>query len=329
VIRSFTPKGAVKGGAVTIAGSNFTGTTAVSFGGMAAASFTVKSADTIIAYVGNGATGTVQVTAPGGMAKLDTFLYYQLPVLNSFSPASVTTGGVVTILGDHFEGVGPVSFGGVPASSFTISTDYKSITATVGAGASGNVTVVNPAGSTSLPGFTYLSPFAPSITSFTPTTARTGDTVTIKGKYFSGATTVAFGGVNAAAFKVVDSATIIAVVGSGATGNVSVTTSFGTATQSGFTYNNITAIVDPANVNSKELTVSPNPAHDLLIIKHPASVKNARLRFIDMQGREVKTITPAINATQTGTNVLSLKPGVYTILWSEGQRTLIRVFVVH
>jgi hypothetical protein len=77
------------------------------------------------------------------------------------------------------------------------------------------------------------------------------------------------------------------------------------------------------------LTVSPNPAHDLLIIKHPASVKNARLRFINILGREVKAITPAINATQSETSVLALRPGVYTIIWSEGIKTLSRVFVVH
>jgi hypothetical protein len=329
VIKSFTPKGAVKGSAVTIAGSNFTGTIAVSFGSMVAASFIVQSADTIIAYVGNGATGTVQVTAPGGIAKLDTFFYYQQPVLNFFSPASATANGQVVISGDHFEGVSSVSFGGVPAISFTVSSDYRSIVAAIGAGASGNVTVVNPVGSTSLPGFTYISPYIPSITLFTPTSAHTGDAVTIKGKYFSGATTVSFGGVNAASFTVVDSATIVAVVGAGASGNVNVITPIGTATRSGFIYNNVTAIVDPADVNSKELTVSPNPAHDLLIIKHPASVKKARLRFVNVLGREVKAITPAINATQSETSVLDLRPGVYTIIWSEGLRTLSRVFMVY
>jgi hypothetical protein len=327
-IMDFTPKGAVKGSAITITGVNFTGATVVSFGGTASASFIVRSADTIIAYVGNGATGIVSVEGPGGAGTKDGFLYYQQPVISGISPTSATTNAQIVIWGDHFEGVSLVSLGGVPATSFFVYPDFKSIVATVGAGASGNVTVVNPAGSASLPGFTFISPYVPSITSFAPTAASSGTTVTIKGKYFTTATAVSLGGVKAASFTVVDSATINAVIGTGASGSVTVTTTFGTATSAGFTYKNVTAIVDPADVNSKELTVSPNPAHDLLIIKHPASAKNARMRFFNILGREVKVITPAINATQSETSVLGLAPGVYNIVWSEGVRTLSRVFVI-
>lgn len=325
VITNFTPNAGVSGTTVVITGSNFTGATAVSFGGVPAASFTVKSADSIMAVVGNGTTGSVIVTTPGGTATRDKFLVYLPPIINDFTPKSSAPNGQVVISGVNFEGVSSVSFGGVPASDFTVYPDYKSIVATVGAGAYGSVTVVNPAGSFSLPGFTFMNPV---ITSFTPTTAGTDTVVTIKGYFLSGATAVSFGGVPAASFTVVDSVTITAVVGSGASGNVSITTPAGTATFSGFTFNKVTALVDPANVNSKELTVSPNPAHDILIINHPASVKNAKLRFLDIIGHEVKTIIPARNATQTVTSVNGLMAGMYTIIWSEGTRTLSRVFIV-
>jgi hypothetical protein len=64
----------------------------------------------------------------------------------------------------------------------------------------------------------------PSITTFTPTSAGNGITVTIKGINLLGATAVSFGGTPASSFTVVDASTITAVVGSGTTGTVSVTT---------------------------------------------------------------------------------------------------------
>jgi IPT/TIG domain len=79
-ITSFTPTEALSGGAVTITGTNFTGATAVSFGGSAAASFTVTNATTIAAVVGAGATGDVVVTTPGGTATLAGFTLKDPPI---------------------------------------------------------------------------------------------------------------------------------------------------------------------------------------------------------------------------------------------------------
>ncbi len=74
----------------------------------------------------------------------------------------------------------------------------------------------------------------PTITSFSPDTAASGATVTITGTDLTGATAVSFGGIPAASFTVTNSTTISAVVGSGGSGDVSVTTPGGTATLSGF-----------------------------------------------------------------------------------------------
>jgi hypothetical protein len=76
----------------------------------------------------------------------------------------------------------------------------------------------------------------PSITSFTPATAGAGTTVTITGVNLTATTVVTFGGTAATSFSVVNSTTITAVVGAGASGNVSVTTGNGTTILSGFTY---------------------------------------------------------------------------------------------
>jgi len=76
----------------------------------------------------------------------------------------------------------------------------------------------------------------PSIESFTPAAGRLGDTITIKGTNFTGASAVQFGNTTAASFIVESAMTIKAVLGNGTSGNVSVTTATGTASDSGFTY---------------------------------------------------------------------------------------------
>jgi hypothetical protein len=114
----------------------------------------------------------------------------------------------------------------------------------------------------------------------------------------------------------------------GASGTVAVTTPISKGTRDGFIYDALTAIVDPANANSKELTVKPNPARDVLIIKHPAAPKTATLRFVDITGRSVKLINLAQGVTETSTSVNGLQAGIYTIVWSDGNRTLSRLVAV-
>jgi hypothetical protein len=129
---------------------------------------------------------------------------------------------------------------------------------------------------------------------------------------------------------VVNSVTsITAIVGTGATGGVSVTTPGGTITAAGFTYNAVTGIGGPGSINSKELIVNPNPAEDFLIIKHPSSNKNAELNFFDVLGRKIKTILPARNSNKTDVTFDYITPGIYTIIWSDGNRVLSRIVVIN
>ena len=231
-IVSFTPTIAVTGTTVTIDGANFTGATAVSFGGVPATSFTVMSPTSITAVVGAGASGDVTVTTPKGTAVLAGFTYTVSPTVTSFTPDSAGTGTTVTITGTHLTDATAVSFGGVPATSFTVESP-TTITAVVGGGASGDVAVTTAGGQGALPGFYYSGP---SIASFTPTSGTSGTTITITGSNFTDATAVSFGGVAAASFTVLSPTTITAVLGPGNPGNVSVTTGQGTGTLPGFMY---------------------------------------------------------------------------------------------
>jgi hypothetical protein len=156
-ISSFTPASAAAGTTVTINGALFTGTTAVSFGGTAAASITVNSDSQILAVVGSGSSGNVVVNAPGGTASYAGFTYIlPTPTLSSFSPASAATGSTVTISGTNFTGATAVSFGGTAAASFS-AVSATSITAVVAGGTTGTVSVTTPGGTATSTGtFTFL-----------------------------------------------------------------------------------------------------------------------------------------------------------------------------
>jgi M6 family metalloprotease-like protein len=236
-ITTFSPTEGTSGTSITINGTNFTGTSSVSFGDTPAASFIVTSATSINAIVGNGASGNVKVTTGKGSASLPGFSFKNLePSIASFSPTEGTTGTSITIKGKNFTGSSAVSFGDSPAASFIVTSD-SILTAIVGNGASGNVKVTTAKGSVSLPGFSFKNP-VPTIASFTPTSATTTNLVTITGTNFIGTTSVSFGEAAAASFTVVSATTINAVVGAGASGDIKITNPGGSASIKGFTYIN-------------------------------------------------------------------------------------------
>ena len=79
-ITSFTPATAAAGTSVVVNGANFTGATAVNFGGVAAASFVVNSATRITAVVAAAsASGDVSVTSPNGTGTRTGFTFYTAP----------------------------------------------------------------------------------------------------------------------------------------------------------------------------------------------------------------------------------------------------------
>lgn len=232
-ISVFNPVSAGQGATVTIYGIGFNNTTAVSFGGTAAKSFTVINSSQLTAVVGNGKSGSVSITAPGGIATKTGFTFIQPPVITSFSPTTAVSGQTITITGNNFTGASAVKFGGTNAASFTL-VNATSIIAIVGAGTSGNISITTPGGTATRSGFVFMAP--PTLSAFTPTNAAAGTIVTITGTNFTGATAVLFGGTPAGSFTVVNATTITAIVGVGTSGNILVETPGGIASIAGFTY---------------------------------------------------------------------------------------------
>jgi predicted aspartyl protease len=241
VITSFAPASAVSGTTVTIKGRNFTGTTSVSLGGVRARSFVVDSATQVRAVVDTGATGMISLTTPNGTATATGFTYINpqptLPAVTSFTPAAAISGTTVTIRGINFTGTTRVSFGGIAARSFIVDSATQ-IRAVVDTGASGSISIVTPVGTATATGFTYLTNSStattPEISSFMPLAAKTGDSVRIAGKNFTGTSDIRFGDTKAKSFRIVADSVLVAIIDTGSTGAVYVTTPSGTVNKTGF-----------------------------------------------------------------------------------------------
>ncbi|MGB9074803.1 MAG: choice-of-anchor tandem repeat GloVer-containing protein [Terriglobales bacterium] len=138
-------------------------------------------------------------------------------------------GASVGMFGQGFSNASVVKFGGVAATSVTLSgTTY--LTAVVPAGAHTGAVTVTTGGTKLTSPQTYK--VAPKITSFTPPSGPPGTLVTITGTGLIQATTVKFGTVKATTFTVVSDSEVTAVVPSGLAAGavtISITTPGGTA----------------------------------------------------------------------------------------------------
>lgn len=252
VITSFTPERASTGTVVLISGRNFTGTNSVQFGGTSttsgipAQSFTVLADTLIQAVVGDGASGSVRVTTPNGTATRPGFTFViPPPFITSFTPTLFAASTTITIIGRNFVGNGYttqlVLIGNVAGTIVSVSPTTLVVRAPAMINST-TITVITPGGTANACCLTLpqammpMQPQPPRILGFSPASSGVGATVTIRGENFTGATEVRFGGVTATSFRVVSSTEIQAVVGAGATGEISVRTPVGLATFNGFTF---------------------------------------------------------------------------------------------
>ncbi|WP_326767422.1 IPT/TIG domain-containing protein [Streptomyces sp. NBC_01591] len=240
VLASIAPnQGPITGGnTVTLTGTGFTGATSVRFGTLPAA-FTYIS-DTQVTAIAPAVPAVpigplnVTITTPGGTSTGIPYTYIAVPVLASIAPnqGPITGGNTVTLTGTGFTGATSVRFGTLPAAFTYVSATQ--LTAVVPAGGPGpvTVTVTTPAGtSTGIP-YTYIA--TPVLASIAPNQGPItgGNTVTLTGTGFTGATSVRFGTLPAA-FTYVSATQLTAVVPTGGPGpvTVTVTTPGGTSSQ--------------------------------------------------------------------------------------------------
>jgi hypothetical protein len=219
-ITSASPVSGAAGTLVTIAGSNFGGTTPiVKFNGISA-TVSSFSASTIATSVPIGAiSGNVVVTASGVNSNGVAFTV-PAPAISSLSPVSGASGTPFTISGTNFGSIpGTVTLSGQGAS---VSNWTNTIIAAVvpNNALTGNVVVTSGVLSSNGAGFTV----APNVTGLAPSSGEPGATVTISGNNFTSlAGSVSFNG-RAGLINSWSNSSISAVVPNGATsGNIVVT----------------------------------------------------------------------------------------------------------
>ncbi|PWV56398.1 FG-GAP-like repeat-containing protein [Chitinophaga sp. S165] len=228
------------------------------------------------------------------------------PLIISFEPVEGEEGDTITITGKNFAKVNTVSFGGTPASSFTIVND-ATIRAVVGKGASGMVTATNVYGTSKLDGFIFHAP--PVITAFTPTAGKTGDTITIKGTDLTGTTAVRFGGTPAASFTINSATSITAAIADGSGGSVSVTTPYGTSSLTGFTYYPPPVITSFTPTEGDQGTVITITGTGL---SGASSVLVGGVPVASFTVQSANTITAVISEGATGSVVVTVPGGTDT-----------------
>ena len=231
----------------------------------------------------------------------------------SFTPSSGITGTVVIITGTNFIGTTSVKFGGTNASLFTVD-NATSIRAIIGSGTSGVISITTPSGTASSTNlFTHL--LIPTITSFSPNVGGAGTSVIITGTNFTGATIVKIGGVTVSSFTVDSSTTITAVVGSGATGIVSVTTPSGTTTSNNiFTYYpkpTITSFTPTIGITSTTITITGTNLLETNSVK--------------VGGKDVSSFT-VDNATSIQAVVGDVSTGTISVITFGGTATSSNIF---
>jgi hypothetical protein len=255
VITSFTPASATVSGQVVITGTDLYRTSTVTFGD-SVAPFTVNSSTQITAIIHSGATGTVRVTTPAGMASSPGFTFIPPAplVINSFTPQVGKSGATITISGTGFGAASVVSFGGQPAALFTV-VSSTTITAVVSSAASsGSVLVTTPFGTATKTGFETVH----SISYFSPIKGPIGTSITITGTNFSstpGDNIVNVGGIRATVTNA--SSTSLTVTVPAGTTNVPLTVSVNQRTVS-FSVPFVTTFNGPAPTIYREIEITAN-----------------------------------------------------------------------
>jgi len=195
-INGFHPARGWEGTIVTIEGQNFTGVTAVKFGGRPA-SFSVTAATQIRAVVPPNVTdGLITVSHDETGASGGSFVVAGPgPIVDSLDSWVGAPGDSVVVRGVNFKPVDTVWFGNVRAV-FTVVANTQ-LKATVPAAASGTITLVSTLGqATTEKWFTITR--APVITEVSPAVVAPGMKVTLRGVNFREVTAVHVGPARAA-----------------------------------------------------------------------------------------------------------------------------------
>jgi len=133
-LKSFKQVAEPGGYDVLINGTNLLKASSLTFGGKPAQSFSIISANAILAIAPKNTEGSISVTTPYGSATLTGFNNIPIPTITSFSPVSASAGSIITITGTNFNDTAEgnsVYFGAVKATiTYASTTTIKVIVPT-------------------------------------------------------------------------------------------------------------------------------------------------------------------------------------------------------
>ena len=237
-ITAINPTSAMVGDTVVLQGSNLKNVVDVKFGTSDVTKYTTANTDNAISVVVPDSIPPgdlyVQVYLDNGTGyaatKFKVLATPKVPTISSVNPLTAFPGDNITIRGINFTNVSSVTFGSL-AANYTIN-DSTKLTVTIPPAITGVnqiITVSAPTGSDTI---SFTVDYSPIVTSIAPEQAQEGDSITVKGIRFTGATSVTLGS-TVAGFVLYDDSTLKFQVPSGASSaKVTVTTPNGSGTSS-------------------------------------------------------------------------------------------------
>jgi len=218
------------GSEITLAGTNLASSTSITIGSVSAP-FRIVTATTVVLTVPAGVVSGSKISATnaGGVTTTSKYVYQAAVVATTTAAAKV--GQTVTITGSNLKATSVV-FGGNKSAKPVIN-DGDTLTVVVPTGAlTGLIKITTGAGVVYTKSFTVTPP-APTVSSFTPTTGKKGVTaVTVRGTYLTGAT-VTIGSTPVTLSAGASSTSFKFVIPAGATsGKITVTTGGGSVSSS-------------------------------------------------------------------------------------------------
>jgi hypothetical protein len=281
------------------------------------------------------------VAGASGKDSLAGFTYQAPPPpptyqLNSFSPASATTGTKVTITGTHLTGAITVSFGGTDAASFTVVSD-TAIIAFVGAGASGQVKVTSLSWQDSLSGFSFIQDTAQAPPPAQPDPFQL---LQFAGTLSGGKPVLQWSARNdrsiawylverstdSTEFNVLDS--IKPTAKDAGTHSYTFTDPSPLAGRNfyrlqmvdsfaSFSYSS--TIVLQLTDKNVQMSIYPNPVkYGFTIAELPATGRPSRFQLTDMSGKTIKIQQVGENVPETRVDLSGVIRGTYKLIWSDG-----------
>ncbi len=323
-VTSFSPASGSPGSQVTLTGTNLTGATAVTFGGVNAPAFVVNSATSLTVTVPAGAaTGVLGVTTPGGTgASTGTFTVTvpPAPTISGLNPASGIVGAVVQISGTNLLGTTSVRVNGKAVETFVIFSATLVLAQIPDGATTGPISLSTSGGQAVSPtDYTILTP--PDIDALTPIRGPVGTVVTLVGEGFTGATALTVGGVSAVVFTVVNDKKLTATVPTGAlSGQLALTTPVAVAISAQpFTVTGMR--VDSAHVtaaSAARLGLYPNPASGTVTVylqDWQTGGAIPAVELYDALGRRIRRVVfpDRVTTATAPIELLGVPAGVYIV----------------